>query len=81
MTTEGNSTHLEEYKITHDLSLIWAVYIVIQDSVCIQVLKVWDVLHANKFEELSKMLMEKVYGNYTVNMMNRCKERRADGYV
>ncbi|KAI3798724.1 hypothetical protein L1987_34002 [Smallanthus sonchifolius] len=50
-----------------------------QNSVCIQVLKVWNVLPATKVEELSKMLTEKVYGNYSVNMMNRCKERHAEG--
>ncbi|XP_076894527.1 uncharacterized protein LOC143546844 [Bidens hawaiensis] len=70
---------LEKYKVTQDLCLIWAVDIVAQDSVCTQVLKVWDVLPAAKFEELSKMLMEKFYGNYTVNMMNHCKERRTEG--
>ncbi|KAK1410594.1 hypothetical protein QVD17_37131 [Tagetes erecta] len=80
VNTEGSDSHLEEYKITHDLSLIWAVDIIVQDSVCMQVLKVWDVLSSTKFEELSKMLMEKVYGNYTVNMMNRCKERCSEGY-
>ncbi|KAJ0703693.1 putative P-loop containing nucleoside triphosphate hydrolase, DNA2/NAM7 helicase, helicase [Helianthus annuus] len=76
---EGSCMLLEDYKVTQDLHLIWAVDIVVQDSVCVQVLKVWDVLPATKFEELSKMLMEKVYGNYTVNMMNRCKERRVQG--
>ncbi|MFS8009812.1 putative P-loop containing nucleoside triphosphate hydrolase, DNA2/NAM7 helicase, helicase [Helianthus anomalus] len=81
LNTEGSCTLIEEYKVTHDLCLIWAVDIVAQDSVCIQVLKVWDVSSVNKFEELSKMLTEKVYGNYTVNMINRCKERRTEGYV
>ncbi|KAI3794405.1 hypothetical protein L1987_37036 [Smallanthus sonchifolius] len=79
VNTEGTCTLLEEYKVTHDLRLIWAVDIVSQDSVCIQVLKVWDALPATKVEELFKMLTEKVYGNYTVNMMNRCKERHAEG--
>ncbi|KAI3794404.1 hypothetical protein L1987_37035 [Smallanthus sonchifolius] len=79
VNTEGTCTLLEEYKVTHDLRLIWAVDIVAQNSVCIQVLKVWNVLHATKVEELSKMLTEKIYGNYTVNMMKRCKERHAEG--
>ncbi|KAL9992982.1 putative P-loop containing nucleoside triphosphate hydrolase, DNA2/NAM7 helicase, helicase [Helianthus debilis subsp. tardiflorus] len=76
---EGSCMLLEDYKVTQELHLIWAIDIVVQDSVCVQVLKVWDVLPATKFEELSKMLLEKVYGNYTVNMMNRCKERRVHG--
>ncbi|KAK9062135.1 hypothetical protein SSX86_019321 [Deinandra increscens subsp. villosa] len=79
VNTEHTSTLLENYKVTHDLHLIWAVDIVAKDSVCIQVLKVWDVLPATKFEDLSKILMEKHFGNYTVNMMSRCKERRTEG--
>ncbi|KAI3798721.1 hypothetical protein L1987_33999 [Smallanthus sonchifolius] len=79
VNTEGTRTLLEEYKVTHDLRLIWAVDIVAQNSVCIQVLKVWNVLPATMVEGLSKMLTEKVYGNYTVNMMNHCKERHAEG--
>ncbi|KAI3798723.1 hypothetical protein L1987_34001 [Smallanthus sonchifolius] len=79
VNTEGTRTLLEEYKVTHDLRLIWAVDIVAQNSVCIQVLKVWNVLPATMVEGLSKMLTEEVYGNYTVNMMNRCKERHAEG--
>ncbi|KAM0022021.1 putative P-loop containing nucleoside triphosphate hydrolase, DNA2/NAM7 helicase, helicase [Helianthus debilis subsp. tardiflorus] len=81
VNTEGSCTLIEEYEVTKDLYLIWAVDIVAQDAVCSQVLMVWGVLSATKFEELSKMLMEKVYGNYTINMMNRCKERHTEGYV
>ncbi|KAI3794403.1 hypothetical protein L1987_37034 [Smallanthus sonchifolius] len=81
VNTAGTCTLLEEYKVTHDLLLIWAVDIVSQDSVCIQVLKVWDALPATKVKELLKMLTEKVYGNYTVNMMNRCKERHTEGRI
>ncbi|KAL7614118.1 hypothetical protein Lser_V15G07024 [Lactuca serriola] len=55
-------------------------YIVVQNSLCIQVIKIWDVLPATKIEQLAKILMEKVYGNYTVNMMNRCMEKHVDGY-
>ncbi|XP_022007952.1 uncharacterized protein LOC110907253 [Helianthus annuus] len=79
VNTEGSCTLIEEYKVTKDLYLIWAVDTVAQDAVCSQVLMVWGVLSATKFEELSKMLMEKVYGNYTINMMNRCKERHTEG--
>lgn len=78
---EGTCSFLEEHKVTQDLRLIWAVDIVAQNSVCIQVLKIWDVLPATKIEELAKLLTEKVYGNYTMNMMNRCKEKRVEGYV
>ncbi|KAD7478548.1 hypothetical protein E3N88_01684 [Mikania micrantha] len=79
LSLEETCTFLEEYKVTQDLHLIWAVDIEAQDSACIQVMKVWDVSPPSKFKELSKILMEEVYGNYTVNMMNRCKERHFEG--
>lgn len=78
---EGTCMHLEEYKVTQHLRLIWTVDVVAEDSLCIQVLKMWDIMPPNKIKELAKMLTEKVYGNYTVNMMNRCKEQRVVGYV
>ncbi|KAI3773049.1 hypothetical protein L6452_04247 [Arctium lappa] len=71
---------LEKYYVTQDLSLIWGVDIVAQDSLCIQVLKICDILPATKFEELSNVLMEKAYGNYTETMMSQCKTKCVDGY-
>ncbi|KAL8194025.1 hypothetical protein R6Q57_026267 [Mikania cordata] len=79
LSLEETCTFLEEYKVTQDLHLIWAVDIEAQDSACVQVMKVWDVSPPSKFKELSKILMEEIYGNYTVNMMNRCKERHIEG--
>ena len=72
---------LEKYKVTQDLVLIWGVDIVAQDSLCIQVLKILDIIPATKFEEVSKILMKKAYGNYNETMMSRCKEKCVDGYV
>ncbi|GKC57826.1 putative P-loop containing nucleoside triphosphate hydrolase [Tanacetum coccineum] len=79
VNVEGTCSLLEEYKVTKDLCLIWAVDILAENSVCIQVLKIWDVLPATKVKERAKILMENVYGNYSVNMINRCKEKRVDG--
>ncbi|GJV28146.1 putative P-loop containing nucleoside triphosphate hydrolase [Tanacetum coccineum] len=76
---EGTCMLLEEYKVTQHLRLIWTVDVVAENSACVQVLKIWDVLPPNKIKELAKILTERVYGNYTVNMLNRCKERRVDG--
>nr|XP_043633424.1 uncharacterized protein LOC122604612 [Erigeron canadensis] len=76
---DGACTIVEKYKVTHDLHLIWAVDIVAQNSVCIQVLKFWDVFSGTKIDEQVKMLMEKVYANYTMHMINRCKEKRVQG--
>ncbi|CAI9272137.1 unnamed protein product [Lactuca saligna] len=76
---EGTSMLLEVYEVTQNMCLIWAVDIVVENSLCIQVIKIWDVLPDTKIEQLAKMLVEKVYGNYTVNMMNRCKEKRVEG--
>ncbi|CAI9272141.1 unnamed protein product [Lactuca saligna] len=76
----GTCMHnLESYNVTQDLCLIWAVDFVVENSLCIQVIKIWDVLPATKIEQLAKILVEKVYGNYTVNMMNRCMEKHVDG--
>nr|XP_043634873.1 uncharacterized protein LOC122605973 [Erigeron canadensis] len=70
---------LEKYNVTQDLCLIWAVDIVVKDSLCIQVLKIWDILPFSKIDEMEKDWMEKVYGNYTKSMMNRCKEKCVQG--
>nr|XP_043634996.1 uncharacterized protein LOC122606096 [Erigeron canadensis] len=76
---EERSLILETYEVTQDLSLIWAVDIVVQRSLCIQVLKIWDILPSSKIGEQKKILVEKVYGNYTESMMSRCKEKCIDG--
>lgn len=81
MNIEETFPIMETYNITQDLCLIWAVDIVVQDSHCIQVLKIWDILPPTETEELKKVLVKKVYGKYTENMMSRCKEKYVDGYV
>ncbi|XP_071706131.1 uncharacterized protein [Rutidosis leptorrhynchoides] len=78
---EGTSMYLEDYDVTQNLRLIWTVDVVVEDSLCIQVLKMWDFMPSNKIQELAKILTDKVYGNYTVNMINRCKEKLVDGNV
>ncbi|XP_071707110.1 DNA polymerase alpha-associated DNA helicase A-like [Rutidosis leptorrhynchoides] len=78
---EGTCMYLDEYNVTQNLRLIWTVDVVAEDSLCIQVLKMWDILLPNKVQELAKILTDKVYGNYTVNMINRCKEKQVDGNV
>lgn len=75
ISIQGTLIPLEFYNVMEDLRLIWAVEIVVQNSLCIQVLKIWDVVPATKTEQLAKTLLEKVYGNYTQNMINRCKEK------
>ncbi|GKB75436.1 putative P-loop containing nucleoside triphosphate hydrolase [Tanacetum coccineum] len=70
---------LEKYNVIRDLYLIWAVDIVVQDSVSIQVLKIWDIVSSNKIERLEKNLKETVYGSYTENTLTRCKEKCVDG--
>ncbi|KAI3722952.1 hypothetical protein L2E82_34185 [Cichorium intybus] len=79
ISMQGTLIPLEFYKVMEDLRLIWAVDIVVQNSLCIQVLKIWDVVPASKTEQLAKTLLEKVYGNYTQNMINHCKEKCLDG--
>ncbi|XP_024984590.1 uncharacterized protein LOC112520401 [Cynara cardunculus var. scolymus] len=76
---EGAWPLLVKYNVTRNLRLIWAVDIVVQNSRYIQVLKIWDILPAVKIEKLAKILMQKVYGNYTETMISRCKEECFDG--
>ncbi|KAJ9540921.1 hypothetical protein OSB04_027427 [Centaurea solstitialis] len=77
---EGTWPLLVKYNVTKNLRLIWAVDIVVQNSVYIQVLKIWDILPAVKIEEVAKILTKNVYGNYTETMMSRCKAECVDGY-
>ncbi|XP_047333629.1 uncharacterized protein LOC124937410 [Impatiens glandulifera] len=70
---------LELYKINNGpLSLVWSVDVVLDGSRFTQVLKIWDILHPAKIPQMVKKL-EIVFGNYTVNVMNRCKSKIFDG--
>ncbi|KAH7853091.1 hypothetical protein Vadar_033110 [Vaccinium darrowii] len=75
----GTSSQLLELcTVNGFLNLIWSVDIVRENSKDIQVLKFWDVLPMAEIPRLAKCL-DTLFGNYTVDKMNRCKCRRFEG--
>lgn len=75
-----SSQLLEQYNFYGVLYLVWTVDILREQSSCIQVLKIWDVVMESKIPELTRYL-DLVFGNYTVDKMNRCKHRCVEGCV
>ncbi|KAG5534406.1 hypothetical protein RHGRI_022506 [Rhododendron griersonianum] len=77
----GVSSQLLELDTVNELlNLIWSVDVVSESSKDIQVLKVWDILPAAKIPELANHL-DTVFGDYTVNKMNRCLCRSFEGNI
>ncbi|KAF5960733.1 hypothetical protein HYC85_001942 [Camellia sinensis] len=75
----GTSSDLLELdKVNGSLNLAWSVDIVKENSEDVQVLKVWDILPLSDIPKLANCL-DTVFGNYTVNFMNRCKCKRFEG--
>lgn len=76
----GNSSVLlEVYNVKH-LKLIWTIDIVKDNSRYLQVLKIWDILPGYYIPKLAKDL-DIHFGQYTVDMMNRCKYKRVERYI
>ncbi|CAL5365925.1 unnamed protein product [Camellia sinensis] len=73
-----SSELLELYKVNGLLNLAWSVDIVKENSEDVQVLKVWDILPLSDIPKLANCL-DTVFGNYTVDFMNRCKCKRFGG--
>ncbi|KAG5534407.1 hypothetical protein RHGRI_022507 [Rhododendron griersonianum] len=73
-----SSQLLELYTVNGCLNLIWSVDVVREGSKDFQVLKFWDILPMAEIPELAKHL-DSLFGNYTVDKMNRCKCRRFEG--
>ncbi|CAL5368944.1 unnamed protein product [Camellia sinensis] len=75
----GTSSELLELdKVNGLLNLAWSVDIVKENSEDVQVLKVWDILPLSDIPKLANCL-DTVFGNYTVDFMNRCKCKRFEG--
>ncbi|KAK9106432.1 hypothetical protein Syun_022443 [Stephania yunnanensis] len=69
----GASSQLVElYNVVGQYYLLWTVDIVKEDKKYIQVLKFWDALQSQEIPKLVQHL-DFVFGNYTMNTMNRCK--------
>ncbi|BFG15843.1 hypothetical protein CerSpe_021170 [Prunus speciosa] len=69
---------LETYEVNELLYLIWSVEIHKQDSDFVQVMKIWDIVPLSDIPKLTERL-DIIFGNYTVDKMNRCKHRCFDG--
>lgn len=76
-----SSSLLEQYKVNNgSLFLVWTVDIVKQNAYYIQILKIWDILPLSKMPQLANHL-DAFFGNYTVDMINRCKQKCFDRYA
>lgn len=75
----SSSALLEVYNVKY-LKLIWTIDILQQDSIHVQVLKIWDILPAYQIPNLSKDL-DILLGQYSVDMMNRCISKRVERYI
>ncbi|KAI9379757.1 hypothetical protein POPTR_017G140501v4 [Populus trichocarpa] len=73
-----SSELLEQYRVNDQLKLIWTVDIIKENSNHTQILKVWDVLPSPDLPKLARHL-DDVFGNYTVDKMNRCKHKFIEG--
>ncbi|CAI9276325.1 unnamed protein product [Lactuca saligna] len=72
--TPGIYDILETYNLDGRLYLVWSVDIVYENSLCAQVLKVWDILPLSQIQQCAKSL-EQVFGNYTLDMIKRCQTK------
>ncbi|KAL7611244.1 hypothetical protein Lser_V15G12129 [Lactuca serriola] len=72
--THGICDMLEAYNLDGGLYLVWSVDIVYENSLCVQVLKVWDILPLSQIQQCAKSL-EQVFGNYTLDMIKRCQTK------
>lgn len=78
--TPGIHDILETYNLDGCLYLVWSVDIVYENSLCAQVLKVWDILPLSQIQQCAKSL-EQVFGNYTLDMIKRCQTKGSGRYV
>ncbi|KAK9115677.1 hypothetical protein Sjap_014624 [Stephania japonica] len=73
ISINGTSSQLVElYNVVGQYYLLWTVDIVKEDKKYTQVLKFWDALQLHEIPKLVQQL-DFVFGNYSVNTMNRCK--------
>lgn len=75
---DGTSSLLLEMYDVKGLKLVWTVGIQKFNSIDMQVIKVWDILAGLEIPNLAKRL-EKIFGNYTLDTMNRCSIKRMKG--
>ncbi|XP_062110911.1 uncharacterized protein LOC133822555 [Humulus lupulus] len=75
---EISSQLVEYYLVNMELYLVWTVDILQEDSHCIQILQVWDILPLSKIPELSKQIVF-LHRSYSVDKLSRCKYECYEG--
>ncbi|KAJ6926304.1 hypothetical protein NC651_010664 [Populus alba x Populus x berolinensis] len=73
-----SSPLIEQYNVSGQLNMIWTVDILQENSFCIQVLKVWDILPSSDIPKLAQRL-DTLFRNYTEEQMNRCLYKCMEG--
>lgn len=73
-----SSPLIEQYNVSGQLNMIWSVEILQENSFCIQVLKVWDILPSSDIPKLAQRL-DTLFRNYTEKQMNRCLYKCMEG--
>lgn len=76
---QGRLNMFEIYNVDEKFHLVWSVDIVYENSVCVQVLKFWDILLLSHIQQRAKRL-EKAFGDYTLEMIGRCQTKRVERY-
>ncbi|KAK1439278.1 hypothetical protein QVD17_05094 [Tagetes erecta] len=74
---QGRLNMFEIYNVDGQFHLVWSVDIVYENSVCVQVMKFWDVLLLPQLQQRAKRL-ESAFGNYTLQMISRCKTKHVE---
>ncbi|KAK9074849.1 hypothetical protein SSX86_003168 [Deinandra increscens subsp. villosa] len=75
--TQGMFKMIEIYKVNGHLYLLWSVDIVYENSLCVQVLKFWDVLSLSQIQQSVEHL-ESGFRNYSFEMISRCQSKRVE---
>ncbi|KAI3712739.1 hypothetical protein L1987_71304 [Smallanthus sonchifolius] len=70
----GMLNMFEIYNVNGDLCLLWSVDIVYENSLCVEILKFWDILRLSQIQQRAKRL-ESAFGNYTLEMISRCQTK------
>ncbi|KAL3527377.1 hypothetical protein ACH5RR_012033 [Cinchona calisaya] len=73
-----SSVLLERYDVKGLLKLIWTIDIQRDNSIDIQVIKVWDICPGSEIPKLAKRL-NNIFGKYAPNTLNRCKCKQMEG--
>ncbi|KAI3813725.1 hypothetical protein L1987_18456 [Smallanthus sonchifolius] len=71
---------LEIYNVDGHFYVVWSVDIVNENSLCVQVLKFWDLLSLSHIQQRAKRL-ESAFRKYTLERINRCQSKRFEWYI